>query len=188
MTYCKPRGSEPTRHLFIGNTGPAIGTALADIQAQLSEFGDVQQIVAPDQGQARVFASFETSDSAQAAHRAASQISAALGGRALVFKYAALVCRESEQQVSSRCSLVPVLRRLHEQELTAHAATAAAGQPRGPAPCRAHQSSRHRRAGPAAAARLCVQRCRAGALVLRIQAVMTSCELRSTQRFLNHSR
>ena len=94
--YTKPRGPEPTRHLFIGNSGPAVGVPLAAIQAQLAGFGPVQRLTAPNPAQARVFASFETADGASAALRAGSQISAALGGRALVFKYAAL---ERELQV-----------------------------------------------------------------------------------------
>ena len=96
MGFCKPRGNEHTRHLFIGNTGPAVGVPLAQIEAELSRFGQVQHLTAPEPGQGRVFASFATTEDAEAVCGAGSAIAAALGGRRLTFKYAAL---ESELQV-----------------------------------------------------------------------------------------
>ena len=145
MGYCKPRGSEPTRHLFIGNTGPAVGVSLSQIHAELQSFGSLEELTAPEEAQGRVFASFVTADQAQAACKSAKAVAASLGGRPLVFKYAAL---ESELQVGERlsyCSVQPG----KTQHLLCPAGAAVPGECASLCP---RTGSRHRGARPAVAA------------------------------------
>lgn len=77
-----------------------MGVSLSQIEAELSKVGGLQQLTAPEAGQGRVSASFGTTEDAEAVCGAAGAIAAALGGRHLTFKYAAL---ESELQACLLC-------------------------------------------------------------------------------------
>ena len=88
--FTKPRDRLPTRHLFLGNCGPAVGISEEAIELCLQQFGKVS-VTVPDPTQARVFATFEDPASAQQAAITLQQPLAELGSRLLAVKFAALV-------------------------------------------------------------------------------------------------
>ena len=95
--FCKPKGGQQSRHLFIGNCGPAVGVSLDQISSVLASLGLAgESLAARESNQARVYASFASTGQAAAVLQQAAQLSAGLGGRQLVLKYAAL---EPEEQV-----------------------------------------------------------------------------------------
>ena len=92
--FGRPKDGGPTRHLFVGNCGPSVGTDQAALEALFQEFGSAKVIV-PEQQQnprsAFVFVTFGGQDEARAALLSLSdRPCAAAGGRTLTIKYAYL--------------------------------------------------------------------------------------------------
>ena len=101
VAWCKPRAGELSRHLFIGNCGPVVGISLDQLAGVLNHFGlPAESLEAPESNQGRVYASFATTDQAAAVVKQSAQLCAALGGRHLIFKYAAV---EAEAEVRQAC-------------------------------------------------------------------------------------
>lgn len=92
--FGRPKGGQPTRHLFVGNCGPSVGIDRAAISQIFCEFGPAE-IVVPEQQQnprsAFVFVSYRTAQHAAAALAALNgKASPAASGRVFTLKYADL--------------------------------------------------------------------------------------------------
>ena len=84
--FCKPKHLKPTKHLFVGNCGTALGLSTAPITAFFETFGACA-VHAPD-GASHTFASFRTAEAAEEAVRALSgRPVSELGDRVLTVKY-----------------------------------------------------------------------------------------------------
>lgn len=94
LMFGRPKGGQPTRHLFVGNCGPGVGIDSAAIGEIFGEFGPAS-VVVPEQQQnprsAFIFVSYPTVAHATAALEALDQqVCAAAGQRLLAIKYADL--------------------------------------------------------------------------------------------------
>ena len=84
--FCKPKHLKPTKHLFVGNCGTALGLSATSITTFLETFGACA-VHAPD-GASHTFASFGTADAAVEAVRALSgRPVPELGDRVLTVKH-----------------------------------------------------------------------------------------------------
>lgn len=92
--FAKPRNRLPTRHLFLGNCGPAVGISEHSIKKALHDFDNLT-ITVPDPTQARTFVSFANADDAKRAAELLRSPHASLANRPLSIKFAALVEDES---------------------------------------------------------------------------------------------
>ena len=89
--FCKPRPGSATRHLFVGNCGPAVG--LTELQVQhYFECTGAEAVIVPAPAEAassHVFVTYKTVAEAEVVLRTLSAKPAAeLGNRKLVVKYA----------------------------------------------------------------------------------------------------
>lgn len=105
--FCKPKGPVATRHIFVGNCGPAVGLAEEQVQHFFQNKG-AQAVTFPTStqvGSSHVFVTFETAAEAQAVLNALNAKPAAeLENRRLVIKFAE---RRSDHQADK------VFKRLH---------------------------------------------------------------------------
>lgn len=92
--FGRPKGAKPTRHLFVGNCGPAVGTSRDTLEAVFAEFGKATVILPETQQNPRsafVFVTFDCEAEATAALAALHGASCASnGGRTFTIKYADL--------------------------------------------------------------------------------------------------
>eukprot|EP00959_Pyramimonas_sp_CCMP1952_P433870 9085533-Pyramimonas_sp.AAC.1 len=66
---CPPAGVQSaSQHLYVANTGPAVGVSLESVQCALGQFGEVERVVCPDHTKPKIFLTFKNVDSAVAAH------------------------------------------------------------------------------------------------------------------------
>lgn len=66
--FCKPTHSNPTRHLFIGNCGPAVGLKENDIRSIFEKFGVVENVcISPEAHKSYIYLTYDTVASASAA-------------------------------------------------------------------------------------------------------------------------
>ena len=96
--FCKPRGNAATRHLFVGNCGPAVGLTEAQVQ-QFFEGTGAQAVTIPalsEGASSHIFVTYQNAAEADAVLRALNDKPAAeLSNRKLVIKFAD---RKSEHQ------------------------------------------------------------------------------------------
>ncbi|KAK9805819.1 hypothetical protein WJX73_003535 [Symbiochloris irregularis] len=94
--FTKPKDSCPTSHLFLGNCGPAVGISIQTIAEVLHQFENVT-VTVPDALLARVYVSFQNSQSAEQAAELLRRPVPAFDDRPLAVKYAALKRTEAEE-------------------------------------------------------------------------------------------
>lgn len=92
--FGRPKGGQPTRHLFVGNCGPGVGLDRAAISQIFSQFGPATVVVPEQQHNPRsafIFVTYPAVAHATAALEALNQkVCAAAGDRLLTIKYADL--------------------------------------------------------------------------------------------------
>ena len=103
--FGRPKGGQPTRHLFVGNCGPSVGIDRAAVNQIFTEFGPAE-VVVPEQRQnprsAFVFVSYPTAEHAAAALGALDgKANPAAAGRVFTLKYADL----KKDKVRCHCSI-----------------------------------------------------------------------------------
>lgn len=89
-TYCKPRDpSTATRHLFVGNCGPALGIDASALRDLFSPYGTVERVhLADAQSGSFAYISFDTVDAASAALAALNGAVPPAANRPLAVRYA----------------------------------------------------------------------------------------------------
>ncbi|KAK9867667.1 hypothetical protein WJX84_002914 [Apatococcus fuscideae] len=88
--FSRPRNGETTRHLFVGNCGPAVGLGEQNCLSFLPEAGHPQVII-PNAQASHIFVTFDDVATAEKALKVLKQLpSVATFGRSLVVHYAAL--------------------------------------------------------------------------------------------------
>ena len=86
--FCKPKGAQPTRHLYIANLGPDVGISKEECQNVLSKFG-AERVEVSEQRQGITCASFGTIEQAvEAQEYLRSAECKERFGRAFVVKFA----------------------------------------------------------------------------------------------------
>ena len=98
MMFSRPTKGEQTRHLFIGNCGPAVGLSEDQCLSLLPESGH-PELVIPSQQASHIFVSFEDVGAAVAAMKHLQRAPGTANfGRSLVVRHAAI-------KVSHACRL-----------------------------------------------------------------------------------
>ena len=92
--FGRPKGGQPTRHLFVGNCGPGVGIDRQAVEAVFAKFGKATVILPEAQQNPRsafVFVTFNCEAEATAALAALNgKPCASTGGRIFTIKYADL--------------------------------------------------------------------------------------------------